>query len=202
MTWLIQTLTTAAIAFAATNLDDIVMLMLLFAQGSERFLPRQIVLGQYLGFALLVGLSLPGFLGGLMLPRPWLGLLGIVPIVLGLRGLFPQGDTAEVQLTSTVRLPLLNPQVASVAALTVANGGDNIGVYVSLFAGQSWVGLGLTLLVFAGLVAVWCGVAYTLVRHPAVSDRLTRYGHFLVPPVLIGLGLFIVVEHETYRLLM
>jgi cadmium resistance transport/sequestration family protein len=205
MLWLFQTLMAAAIAFTATNLDDIVVLMLLFSQVPNRFSHRQIVAGQYLGFALLVGLSLPGFFGGLMLPAPWIGLLGIVPIVIGISALFQQAlshpsESTQPQLTAVINLPLLNPQVAAVAALTVANGGDNIGVYVPLFAGQSWAGLGLTLMVFAALVGVWCGVADRLVRHPAVSDRLTQYGTYLVPPILIGLGGFILWKNETYRL--
>jgi cadmium resistance transport/sequestration family protein len=205
MLWLFQTLMAAAIAFSATNLDDIVVLMLLFSQVPNRFSHRQIVVGQYLGFTLLVGLSLPGFFGGRLLPTPWIGLLGIVPITIGLSALFQlasfsSSESTELQLTTLDKLPLVNPQVAAVAALTVANGGDNIGIYVPLFAGQSWGELGLTLMVFALLVGVWCGMAYGLVRHPAIGDRLTRYGHYLVPPILIGLGGFILWENQTYRL--
>ena len=201
MVWLMQTLITAVVAFAATNLDDIVMLMLLFSQVPARFSPRQIVLGQYLGLAVLVGLSLPGFFGGLVLPKPWLGLLGIVPIAIGCNLWLGKASEAAVPGIKPVSLPGLSPPLATVAALTVANGGDNIGVYVSLFAGQTWGTLGLTLLTFAGLVGVWCYTAYALVQHPAVGDRLTQYGHYLVPPVLMGLGLFILIENKTYQLL-
>jgi cadmium resistance protein CadD (predicted permease) len=91
--------------------------------------------------------------------------------------------------------------MVSVAAITLANGGDNIGIYVSLFAGQTWAELGLTLLVFGVLVALWYWLAQALVSHPLMGNRLTTVGHRLMPFVLIGLGLFILIDSETYRLL-
>lgn len=200
MTWFAQTLTTAAVAFVATNLDDLLLLMLLFSQVPSRFSPGQIFWGRYLGFLALVVLSLPGFFGGLVLPKPVIGLLGLVPIAIGLQLWLRQQDDGDIALMNPIKLPFLSAQVATVAGLTFANGGDNIGIYVSLFAGQTWAELGLTLAVFAVLVAAWYGLAQWLVSHPLVSHRLTQMGERLVPPVLIGLGLWIVIEHDTYRL--
>jgi cadmium resistance transport/sequestration family protein len=200
MTWFAQTLTTAFLAFVATNLDDLLMLMLLFSQVPSRFSPRQIFWGRYLGFAALVVLSLPGFFGGLVLPRPVIGLLGLVPIALGLKTLLSHSDREDMPLMGGIKLPFFSAQVATVAGLTFANGGDNIGVYGSLFAGKTWAELALTLTVFAVLVAVWYWVAQGLVRHPVISSRLAQMGQWLVPLVLIGLGLLILTEHDTYRL--
>lgn len=196
----VQTLIKAAIAFVATNLDDFVLLMVFFSQVPSRFSHHQIFWGRYLGFAALVVLSLPGFFGGLVLPKAYVGLLGLVPIAIGLRQLFRRDDGAEVQAVPP-KLPLLNAQIAAIAGITLANGGDNIGIYVSLFAGQTWAELGLTLLVFGVLVALWYWLARGLVGQPGVRDRLTVVGHRLMPLVLIGLGLFILVDSETYRLI-
>ncbi|HEY9738481.1 MAG TPA: cadmium resistance transporter [Trichocoleus sp.] len=205
-----QTLIAALTAFVATNIDDLVVLALLYAPSSERLRSRHIWLGQYLGFAVLILLSLPGFLGGLVLPKPWIGLLGFIPIAIGLKAALEPEEEPSVQTVTQgpnqfSHNPLLEalfaPQTVGVAAIRVANGGDNISVYLSLFAGQTWAQLGLTLLVFFGLVGVWCGAAYGLVQHPAVSGPLTRFGHRLVPLVLIGLGLYILFENETYSLL-
>jgi cadmium resistance transport/sequestration family protein len=201
MAWPLQTLIKAAIAFVATNLDDFVLLMVFFSQVPSRFSYRQIFWGRYLGFAALVALSLPGFFGGLVLPKAYIGLLGLVPIAIGLRQLLKIEDEAEVQLANAPKLPFGNAQMVSVAAITLANGGDNIGIYVSLFAGQTWAELGLTLLVFGVLVALWYWLAQALVSHPLMGNRLTTVGHRLMPFVLIGLGLFILIDSETYRLL-
>ena len=74
---------TAVVAFATTNIDDIFLLMLFFSQVNATFWPQHIVVGQYLGFAVLVEVSVLGYFGTLAIPRIWVGLLGLVPIALG-----------------------------------------------------------------------------------------------------------------------
>lgn len=196
----VHTVIPAGVAFVATNLDDFVLLMVFFSQVPSRFSHRQIFWGRYLGFAALVVLSLPGFFGGLVLPKAYVGLLGLVPIAIGLRQLLKREDDAPGQFVLP-ELPLLNGQVAAIAGITLANGGDNIGIYVSLFAGQTWAELGLTLLVFGVLVALWYWLAQGVVGQPGVRERLTAVGHRLMPLVLIGLGLFILVDSGTCRLI-
>jgi cadmium resistance transport/sequestration family protein len=213
MGWIIQAILTGTTAFAATNIDDIILLMLFFAQVNATFRPHHIITGQYLGFTVLILASLPGFVGGLFVPKEWIGLLGILPIVIGVSQLFNRDRSdIEVQTLSdqfnapTARSPfsklttLLTPQTYSVAAVTLANGGDNIGIYVPLFANCDLPTLLLILAVFLVLVGVWCYVSYRLTRFPAIAHVLTRYGHAIVPFVLIGLGMFILLESKTYRL--
>jgi cadmium resistance transport/sequestration family protein len=202
-------------AFVATNIDDIIILLLFFAQVDANFRRRHIVIGQYLGFTLLILASLPGFFGGLVVPSEWIGLLGLLPIAIGLKQLVNrQEDTAQVQTVtsdfepSSARKPLvsflssvLSPQTYKVAAVTVANGGDNISIYIPLFAGNNLVSLGVILGVFFLMVGVWCAIAYLLTRQPTIAQVLSRYGNAVVPFVLIGLGLFILYERGTFRLL-
>ncbi len=212
MSELISAIFAGVTAFIATNLDDLVILMLFFAQINAVFRPKHIVVGQYLGFGALILASLPGFFGGLIVPKPWIGLLGLIPIAIGLYQLIHPEDENEVQTVandfqSTIKLPILSalgllaPQSYQVAAVTIANGGDNIGIYVPLFAASSAASLGVILGVFFVLVGVWCYVAYQLARHPIVARVLTRYGAAIVPFVLIGVGIFILIDSETYRLL-
>lgn len=215
MNWLLIAITTGVTAFAATNIDDIVILMLFFAQVDATFRRRHIVIGQYLGFTALIGASLPGFFGGLIVPKTWIGLLGLIPIAIGISHLANRKkDEQEVQAVSgdfnrdranTSRVStlasLLSPLTYNVAAVTFANGGDNIGIYVPLFASSNLASLGVIIGVFYLLIAVWCYVAYLLTRQPAVAHVLSRYGKAIVPFVLIGLGIYILIESGTYRLL-
>ncbi|MDX2216037.1 MAG: cadmium resistance transporter [Oculatellaceae cyanobacterium bins.114] len=214
MGWIVQAILTGTTAFVATNIDDIVILMLFFAQVNATFRPRHIVIGQYLGFAILILASLPGFFGGLLIPREWIGLLGLLPIAIGLKQWFNPNSEGEVQIVSdqginpekprsliSKLVSRLTPQTYTVSAVTIANGGDNIGIYVPLFASSNLTTLGVTLIVFAVLIAVWCGVAYRLAQFPAIAHVLTRYSHAIVPFVLIGLGIFILIESKTYQLL-
>lgn len=206
MAGLINTSITAITAFAATNLDDIVILMVFFSQVNATFRSRHIVTGQYLGFIILILASIPGFLGGLILPKAWIGLLGFLPIAIGVKQWINLHQDEEIIQTVSgelrpSRTGLISSQTYHVAAVTVANGGDNIGIYVPLFAGQNLVDLIVTLAVFFVLIGVWCYVAYRLIRYPAIAHTFTHYGHQIVPFILIGLGLSILIESGAYKLL-
>ncbi len=214
MTGWTQAITTGITAFAATNIDDIVTLMLLFAQVNSGFRPHQIVAGQYLGFTVLILASLPGFLGGIFIPQPWIGLLGFLPIGIGLHYLLQQHQqepevqaiAIDVEPTSRSRWfstlqHLLTPEVYYVAAITVANGGDNIGIYIPLFASSRLATLGIILGTFWIMVGIWCVIAYQLTRHPLIAKFCTRYGHAIVPFFLMGLGIWILWDSESYQLL-
>ncbi|MBW4471664.1 MAG: cadmium resistance transporter [Stenomitos rutilans HA7619-LM2] len=215
MNWFIQAVVAGITAFIATNIDDIVILMLFFAQVNTTFRPKHIFMGQYLGFAILIALSLPGFFGGQVLPKAWIGLLGLIPIAIGLKELLNQ-KTAKPDIQNVadeLSLPqtghpirsavtsLLAPPVYQVATITVANGGDNVGIYVPLFASSSLSSLSVILTTFFVMVSLWCFIAYQLTQHPLIAQGLTRWSGAIVPFVLIGLGLFILVDSESYRLL-
>ncbi|MEZ2318111.1 MAG: cadmium resistance transporter [Microcoleus sp.] len=214
MNELATAIATGFTAFTATNLDDIVILLLFFSQVNAAFRRRHIIAGQYLGFAALVFASLPGFFGRLIFPPEWIGMLGILPIAIGISHLVNKDkEPDEVQAVSgefnresnssllSKLAHLLNPQVFNVAAVTIANGGDNIGIYLPLFASSNLPSLAVILAVFYVSIAVWCYLAYRLTRQRAIANILTRYTQALVPFILIGLGLFILIESGTYRLL-
>ncbi|MEG4989466.1 cadmium resistance transporter [Microcoleus sp. BR0-C5] len=203
MNELLTAISTGMTAFTATNLDDILILLLFFSQVNAVFRRRHIVFGQFLGFTALVLASLPGFFGRLIFPPDWIGMLGLLPIAIGLsRLLNPETDDAEAEeeLEQSERSffrSFLSPQTYSVAAVTVANGGDNIGIYVPLFASNTLESLAVILGVFFAMVSVWCYAAYRLIQMRAIADTLTRYGNQLVPFVLIGLGMAILVKSGT-----
>ena len=203
MNELLTAISTGMTAFTATNLDDILILLLFFSQVNAVFRRRHIVFGQYLGFTALVLASLPGFFGRLIFPPDWIGMLGLLPIAIGLsRLLNPETEDSEAeaeleQSENSFFSSFLSPQTYSVAAVTVANGGDNIGIYVPLFASNTLESLAVILAVFFAMVGVWCYAAYRLIQMRAIADTLTRYGNQLVPFVLIGLGIAILAKSGT-----
>ncbi|MBD2614497.1 cadmium resistance transporter [Nostoc punctiforme FACHB-252] len=215
MSKLVTAFTEGIIAFTATNIDDIIILLVFFSQIDINFRRRHILLGQYLGFAAIIIASLPGFFGGLAIQREWIGLLGLLPIAIGVQQLVSKKEEAiTVQTVSTdfsqptptnpilaFLLSVLHPQTYKVAAVTIANGGDNISIYIPLFAGQNFTSLAVILSIFFIMVGVWCAIAYSLSRQPTIANILNRYGHALVPFVLIALGVFIMYERGTFSLL-
>ncbi|MDZ8108321.1 MAG: cadmium resistance transporter [Nostoc sp. DedQUE12a] len=208
MSGLVTAISTGAAAFSATNIDDIVILTLFFSQVNAKLRRWHIVTGQYLGFTALVMASLPGFFGGLILPKPWIGLFGLVPIAIGIKCLLNREDDeseeTEIeteQSESSYLSKFINFQTYSVAAVTFANGTDNISIYVPLFASSTWESLLITLGVFFMLVGFLCYVAYKLTHNTAIATLLTRYGNDFMPFVLMGLGAFIIMDSGSWSLI-
>jgi cadmium resistance transport/sequestration family protein len=203
MSQLLTAIPTALTAFTATNLDDIVVLSLFFSQVNTCFRRRHIVIGQYLGFIALVVASLPSFFGRLIIPASWIGLLGIVPILIGIHRLFNQDNDEETEDSNTPESSpawwnnFLSPQTYGVAAVTIANGSDNISIYMPMFATNTWDSLLVILAVFFVMVGVWCYTAYYLTKLQAIASAITRYGNSLVPFILMGLGVSILIESQT-----
>ena len=197
-------------AFAATNLDDLFLLMLYFSRANNN--PQRegnIILGQYLGFSVLVFISVLGYLGSLLIPRHYVGLLGILPILLGVREQLSlrQADAQEEQqVVADAKTPTppgmfrsrlmkwLNPQASSIAAVTVANGSDNLAVYTPLFAAGGVTAMVIIIVVLLLMVRVWCFIADWLAENPVTAGPLRRYGRLFMPFVLMGIGLTILIE--------
>lgn len=167
--------------FAVTNVDDIVLLALFFARGVP---PWRVVLGQYAGFAAILAVAVAAALGATLLPPSALPWLGLLPLALGLKAAWRawRGGADDDEPAATGAL--------GVAAVTLANGGDNIGVYVPVFA---TTGVTLYVVVFLVLVAVWCAAGRWFATRPVIARALSRRGHVVLPVVLIAIGVLILL---------
>jgi cadmium resistance protein CadD (predicted permease) len=215
MNWLISTLIIGVSVAFATTFDDNLYLTAFFGRVNRSFRAKHIILGEFVGFTALVFASLPGFFGGLVLPEKWIGLLGLLPIIIGISHLISREQESEtVQTVSddftfhtkpqrhnkSLLGTLRDPQTYRVSAVTIANGGNNIGIYVPLFASSNLPSLGVILCVCYMTVGAWCFLSYNLTRNPLMAPVLTRFGRKVFPFVLIYLGLSILMKSGTYQL--
>ncbi|WP_371422537.1 cadmium resistance transporter [Tardiphaga sp.] len=187
--------------FAVTNIDDIFVLLGFFSD--PRFRARQIVVGQYLGMLTLIGVSLVAALVSLVLPPQYVGLLGLAPLAIGLKKLYDlrnaSGDDDEDIPHKAGSSGIGN--ILSVAAVTIANGGDNIGVYAPLFATRGTSATGIIVITFLAMTAIWCLFAFWLVNHRTIGAPIRKFGHIVLPFVLIALGILILYEAGSFGLL-
>jgi cadmium resistance transport/sequestration family protein len=184
----------SVVAFVSTNIDDLFMLALFY--GNKKFREREIVAGQMLGIAALVAISLVGSFIGLFIDRVFIGLLGVLPMYLGVKSLRQSGKDHENDRADEERATRSN-NVLTVAGITFANGGDNIGVYVPLFATLTWMDKLTMATVFLLMTLLWCMIAKYFTKHPYVTRVTGKYGHRIMPLVLIILGLYILYESGT-----
>jgi cadmium resistance protein CadD (predicted permease) len=184
-----------ATAFVATNIDDLLILIAFFS--NSRFPLSQIVLGQYTGMGALLAISVVGSLIALIVPNNLIGLIGIFPIAIGIKELLEllkNGDNEEsAKQLSRSRLIAYLPFL-TVAAVTFS-GGEEIGIYTSVFATYHEVSeIIIIVLVVVVLTGFWCAIAYHLVNRPLIASRIKRTGTVALPFVLIGLGIYILAE--------
>jgi cadmium resistance protein CadD (predicted permease) len=181
-------------AFVATNIDDIFVLMIFFS--SLAYSIRQIVLGQYIGIGLLIAISGIGSLIAFVVPTYVIGLMGTVPIAIGIKHLVEvrRKDNPSRQVVQD-KMNKSYLSFLSVAAVTFSNGGDNIGVYIPLFSKYNTISeiFALTT-VFIAMTAVWCIAAYYFVNHPLIASRIRHTGNIILPFVLIGLGIYVLTD--------
>jgi cadmium resistance protein CadD (predicted permease) len=165
---------------------------------SSRIYPaRQVVIGQHLGIGALVSVSIIGSLIALVIPTYIIGLLGMVPIAIGIKELIDtkKDESPSMQTIKRKRKNRSYLAFLTVAAVTISNGGDNIGVYVPLFSKYSTAGqITMVTAIFITMTAVWCIIAYYLVNHPLLASRVRRIGNIIMPFALIGLGIYILID--------
>lgn len=190
----------AAGLFAVTNFDDIVVVSLFFAQGAgQHGAARLVVAGQYLAFTAILAVSLSVAFGASFLPKQALPYLGLLPIGIGLWDAWKVWKNRRHAGTSEqAETGQGGPTVLKVATTSFANGGDNIGVYVPVFTNVGTSGSIAYAVVFLVLVGVWCAAGRFVATRPVIARPLARWGHIVLPVVLITIGLLILVEGGAF----
>lgn len=163
--------------------------MLLYTQVQNPKGIIQVIAGQYFGIGCLVTLSILGALGTRFIPHQYIGLFGVLPIFLGVRS-WSAYRNKENETEAKAEIGFL-----SISLLVIANGADNIGVYIPVFSGYSPADFMITILVFIIMIVLWCYLGFVLSNYPYIKNKIVRYQHILFPIVLISLGIVILVKN-------
>ena len=187
---MIETVLLAISSFVGTNIDDILINTLCFSLAKTKRERYKVVIGKYVGIGILILISVLGALGLQWLPKSYLDYLGVVPILLGLKEILSTFYKRNVDAEAPTEQTESN-LIVHTALLTIANGADNVGVYLPLFAGFTIWQILLTAGIFFLMTAPWCVLGYLLANLPMLKTALTKYRPILVPIVYIALGIYI-----------
>ena len=198
---MIQTIVTAAILYIATALDLLVILLMFFARAKTRKEYRDIYIGQYIGSVALIVVSL--FFAFVLnyVPEKWiLGLLGLIPIYLGIKVAIYGDSEGEERAKKELNEKGLSKLVGTVTIVTIAScGADNIGLFVPYFVTLSVTNLLITLFVFLILIFFLVFTAQKLANIPGVGEIVEKFGRWIMAVIYIALGLFIIIENDTIQ---
>ncbi|CAM2149910.1 Cadmium transporter [Pararobbsia alpina] len=220
----------AIAAFAATNVDNLFVLLAFFAEARDAW--RPVVVGQYIGSMALVALACVIAALMVQVPRAYVGLIGVMPILIGIGKAFElfrrangtsadrvetqagtdgstdaEADADRVEKAGVSGADANRPAVRAgssiwtVATVAIANGSDNLSVYVPLFAARPVSEGTAIVVVFVVMVALWCVLAKWLVSHRLIGKPISRYAHLVLPWVLMFIGASVIVGNGTLRAL-
>jgi cadmium resistance protein CadD (predicted permease) len=181
----------AIAAFVSTNLDNLFLLMGML--GGSRTHTRDVAFGYGLSMSLVLAVGLAGSYAADWTAQGWLRYLGLIPLAMGLwrlRALLP-GNAHEVEATvaRTGALPVFSTMLA--------NSGDSLGVFTALMSETAEPLVPVIIATVLAMVCVWAFAARWVVAHPAFGPHLRRLDRFLVPALLIALGLYILTDTAT-----
>ena len=199
---MIQNIVTSIILYSGTAVDLLIILMLFFAKRKSRKDIINIYLGQFLGSVSLIFLSLLfAFVLNYIPSKEILGLLGLIPIFLGLKVLLLGDSDGEAIAKDGLRKDNKN-LIFLVAMITFAScGADNIGVFVPYFTTLNLANLIVTLLTFLVMIYLLVFSAQKLAQVPSVGETLEKYSRWFIAVVYLGLGIYILIENNSFDML-
>ena len=199
---MIQNVITSIILYSGTAVDLLIILMLFFAKRKSRKDIINIYLGQFLGSVSLILLSLLfAFVLNYIPSKEILGLLGLIPIFLGLKVLLLGDSDGEAIAKEGLRKDNKN-LIFLVAMITFAScGADNIGVFVPYFTTLNLANLIVALLTFLVMIYILVFSAQKLAQVSSVGETLEKYSRWFIAVVYLGLGIYILIENNVFDML-
>ena len=199
---MIQNVITSIILYSGTAVDLLIILMLFFAKRKSRKDIINIYLGQFLGSVSLILLSLLfAFVLNYIPSKEILGLLGLIPIFLGLKVLLLGDSDGEAIAKDGLRKDNKN-LIFLVAMITFAScGADNIGVFVPYFITLNLANLIVALLTFLVMIYLLVFSAQKLAQVSSVGETLEKYSRWFIAVVYLGLGMYILIENNSFDML-
>ena len=199
---MVQNVVTSIILYSGTAVDLLIILMLFFAKRKSRKDIINIYLGQFLGSVSLILLSLLfAFVLNYIPSKEILGLLGLIPIFLGLKVLLLGDSDGEAIAKDGLRKDNKN-LIFLVAMITFAScGADNIGVFVPYFTTLNLANLIVTLLTFLVMIYLLVFSAQKLAQVSSVGEILEKYSRWFIAVVYLGLGIYILIENNSLDML-
>jgi cadmium resistance protein CadD (predicted permease) len=85
-----------------------------------------------------------------------------------------------------------------VSVVTIANGNDNIAIYVPIFVESTSSEIIVYGLGFLFMVGVLCLMCYCFIHFPPIYKFAQKYAQFISPFIFIALGIYILIDSKCF----
>jgi len=191
---ILKAILTGIFLFISTNIDEFILGFLLITKPGMT--QRDWFIGKYISIIVILALSSLGIFLLLIIPIEWIGILGFIPLFIGIKTLFSR-KSKENKITENqiyIKNSYFSSNILIVASLNIASGGDNIGLYIPFFANSSFWEIVLIIIIFLVLTYVWCIIPYKIINSPQVQEKIVNWGKKTFPWLMIVLGLYIFLD--------
>ena len=191
---ILKAILTGIFLFISTNIDEFILGFLLITKPGMT--KRDWFIGKYISIIVILALSSLGIFLLLIIPIEWIGILGFIPLFIGIKTLFSR-KSKENEITENqiyIKNSYFSSNILIVASLNIASGGDNIGLYIPFFANSSFWEIVLIIIIFLILTYVWCIIPYKIINSPQVQEKIVNWGKKTFPWLMIVLGLYIFLD--------
>jgi cadmium resistance transport/sequestration family protein len=184
------------ITFVATGIDEMLLLILLFTHAKNHKQIRQVYIGQQLGMTLILLVAVLAIYWISFISEKWIGLLGLLPIIIGVMELFEKDEEEESE-TVLQKTAIFSNLTIRVIIIAIAGGAEELAIYVPYFTSLHVKELILAILTFILLVPIWSAICHMLGSMKQIYTFVGRFQRFVIPIVFIGIGLKILLESDT-----
>ena len=197
------TIVTSIATFMATGFDEIVVLTIIFLSTKDKNDIKKVYIGQQIAMIVLVLISLLAVFGIASIPRAYVGLLGFIPLIQGIRVLLNKEDDSEYEKKDIIkRMGSFNNLIWSVAIIAIAGGAEELTIYIPFFASLDSTNLIIALITFMVLVPIWVTICrkFSSIKH--IQNIVEKYEKIIVPVVFVLLGAFVLLENGTLTMIL
>jgi cadmium resistance transport/sequestration family protein len=190
------TIITMIITFIATGIDEMLVLILLFAHAKNKKQIRQVYLGQQIGMTIIVLIVVIAVFGISSFTGKWTGLLGFLPIIIGIMELLERNEDDESHGIIN-RISMFSNLTLRVVIIAIVGGAEELAIYIPYFTSLNWDGVILAVLAFVLMVPIWSTFCYMLGSMKSIYHVVKRFERIVIPVVFIGIGMKVLLESDT-----
>ncbi|MFD1471012.1 cadmium resistance transporter [Companilactobacillus mishanensis] len=184
----------SVVSYISTSIDYLLILVILLATYKNY---KKVLIGDLAGTTVLIlsSMLIARILG--FVPQEWiLGLLGLIPIYIGVRQLFVDDDDDDKVVNK-----IQNGNrgiILMTAIITVTTcGADNIAIYVPILIDVSNQQLVIVYITMIIMCLAFFVIGLLISKNKYIQNLIERSGKYLTSAIYIILGIYILFENGT-----
>ena len=188
-------------SFVFTNLDNLVLLVVML--GADAQSRAAVILGFLASAICVLCICAIGAVIGANLDPGLIGYMGLAPLMMGVYLLYKlfRGDKPDLPSEGDHNPGAQASGLVGSFLLMFSNSSDSVAIFFPLLAESGRDALLWIVSTFLLFALLWAALAWRIADQPLIARRIEKAGEKLVPWIMIGMGVYILLDTGTDTLL-